>query len=316
MPRRNIRHNLSFASHPKAKYWSDENELKPWQVRKNSGKKFKFDCPTCGHTFEAAPSNIRNGRWCGFCGNQRLCDNRDCDVCSVKSFASHPGSKNWSNENELKPWQVFKGSTKKYIFDCPECLHSSVKSPNQVVYCDGCVFCAGQRLCSNEDCDECYNKSFAISDMAKYWSDKNKLTPRDVSITSSKKCRFDCNVCDHTFDCSLANIARGNFCPYCANSKLCTNDDCDACRNNSFESCPRSDHWSSKNKVSPRQVFKGSIKKYEFNCPYCNQIYKATLNSVTKGSWCNCKCNKTETLLFEYLQSILDCKVVHQKKFK
>ena len=35
--------NKSFASHPKAKYWSDKNKLKPHQVALNSHKKYWFD---------------------------------------------------------------------------------------------------------------------------------------------------------------------------------------------------------------------------------------------------------------------------------
>ena len=34
----------SFASHEKAQYWSDKNELKPKQVMKGSHKKYIFDC--------------------------------------------------------------------------------------------------------------------------------------------------------------------------------------------------------------------------------------------------------------------------------
>ena len=34
----------SFASHEKSKYWSDKNELKPYQVSKNSHKKYLFNC--------------------------------------------------------------------------------------------------------------------------------------------------------------------------------------------------------------------------------------------------------------------------------
>ena len=39
----------SFASHPKAKYWSDKNEKKPEDVHLQSNKKFIFDCEDCGH---------------------------------------------------------------------------------------------------------------------------------------------------------------------------------------------------------------------------------------------------------------------------
>jgi hypothetical protein len=34
----------SFASHEKAKYWSDNNELKPNEISKGSDKKCYFNC--------------------------------------------------------------------------------------------------------------------------------------------------------------------------------------------------------------------------------------------------------------------------------
>jgi hypothetical protein len=33
-------YNRSFATHPKSKYWSSKNEVEPYQVLKNSNKKY------------------------------------------------------------------------------------------------------------------------------------------------------------------------------------------------------------------------------------------------------------------------------------
>ena len=41
----------SFASHPKAKFWSIKNTVKPEDVKLNSSKKYVFDCE-CGHEIE------------------------------------------------------------------------------------------------------------------------------------------------------------------------------------------------------------------------------------------------------------------------
>ena len=45
-----IPYEKSFASHEKAQFWSDKNELNPNEVALNSNKKFWFNC-NCGHTF-------------------------------------------------------------------------------------------------------------------------------------------------------------------------------------------------------------------------------------------------------------------------
>src|SRR5437868_9257840 len=52
-----IPYEKSFASHDKAKYWSDKNELKPFQVYLSTHTKFLFDCP-CGHEILMSPNDI------------------------------------------------------------------------------------------------------------------------------------------------------------------------------------------------------------------------------------------------------------------
>jgi hypothetical protein len=45
-------YNRSFAIHPKSIYWSSKNNVKSYQVLKNSNKKYLFDCIDCGHELE------------------------------------------------------------------------------------------------------------------------------------------------------------------------------------------------------------------------------------------------------------------------
>ena len=105
----NIPFEKSFASHEKAKFWSNKNELKPEQVYKVTAKKYYFDCDKCGHDFYMSLSHI-SGRnsWCPYCSNKKLCGNKDCKDCFEKSFASHEKSVFWSNKNEEKPEFVLK----------------------------------------------------------------------------------------------------------------------------------------------------------------------------------------------------------------
>ena len=110
----------SFTSHPKSKYWSEENEIVPRNVFKSSGKKYKFDCDKCNHEFEISLSVVNGGTFCPYCANHRLCKN-DCTICEEKSFASHPKSKYWSDKNDILPRNVFKSANKKYKFNCPNC---------------------------------------------------------------------------------------------------------------------------------------------------------------------------------------------------
>lgn len=122
----------SFASHPKSKYWSKNNNLQPRFIFKKSGQKFEFDCK-CGHSFLKEIKLItKRNSWCPYCVNQKLCNDLNCEMCFNNSFAFHPASKYWSKTNKIKPRFVFKKSGKKYKFKC-EYDHYFDGSPNNIV---------------------------------------------------------------------------------------------------------------------------------------------------------------------------------------
>ena len=109
------------------------------------------------------------------CSSKRLCDNVDCQTCFEKSFSSHEKSKYWSVKNgDVKPIQVFKGSSNKYWFDCI-CGHSFESALGNIATSNQwCPYCSNppHKLCE-KDCQRCFEKSFASHEKSKYWSDKN-----------------------------------------------------------------------------------------------------------------------------------------------
>lgn len=208
--------NKSFASHPKSQYWDyEKNELTPRQVFKSSDKKYWFNCNKCLHCFEASLLHVTQNNWCSYCGNQKLCD-QDCQTCFDRSFASHPKAKYWNYEkNDLTPRQCFKSSSKKNWFNCDKCLHSFDKALTQISSGYWCPYCSKQKLCGNNDCLLCYEKSFASHVNAKFWDyKKNKLMPRQLFKTSGKKCWFICKN-SHNFESTLYNVSNGKFCGLC-----------------------------------------------------------------------------------------------------
>ena len=105
--------------------WSDKNELKPYEATYGSNKKFKFDCKKCGHEFQVPLGEVtKRNRWCPYCSNRRLCGKEECVFCFDKSFASFHDKEKlncWSDNNELKPYEIHKSSDKKIKFDCNKC---------------------------------------------------------------------------------------------------------------------------------------------------------------------------------------------------
>ena len=309
----------SFASHDKSKYWSEKNgDVKPRQVFKSSHKKYWFNCE-CGHQFECALSNITALKpcWCPYCANKKLCEKEGCPSCFEKSFASHEKLKYWSEKNgDVKPRQVFKGTHNKYWFNC-DCGHQFESSLNSVTGNSWCPYCGSgnKQLCEKEDCQTCFEKSFASHDKSEFWSEKNcDVKPRQVFKSSGNKYWFDCDTCGHQFESGLHSITgMKSWCPYCANppQKICKKKDCQTCFEKSFSSHEKSKYWSDKNDdVKPRQVFKGSNNKYWFNCD-CGHQFESILKNITAlNSWCPYCANPSQKLCENK-----DCQICFDKSF-
>jgi very-short-patch-repair endonuclease len=210
----------SFASHEKSKYWSIKNgDIKPRYVNKGSDKKYWFKCE-CEHEFEQSLDKITGknmNRWCAYCTNQKLCDDDNCKKCFDKSFASHAKANQWNYEKNIgfKPRNIFTYSDKEYWFIC-DCKHEFKKSIKNVSISEKCEYCSGQKLCQDNECDDCFNKSFASHSMLKFWINKDNINPRNIFKCSDTKCWFKCEN-NHEFDISLSNLANNRWCPICKN---------------------------------------------------------------------------------------------------
>lgn len=208
---------------------------------------------------------------------KKLCGIIECSICYNRSFAMHPKSQFWSSKNELEPYEVFKCSNKKYWFDCTDCGHEIQLQLGNIINGQWCSYCNKDKLCNSNNCNFCFNKSFASHPMANGWSSKNELSARNISKSSDSKYWFDCINCNHSFEARLYSIKNENHCPYCTNQKLCDNE-CQLCFNKSCASHQMSKAWSDKNEIIPRMMFLQSNKKCIFNCLKCNHEYETTIH--------------------------------------
>lgn len=304
----------SFASHEKSQYWNKEKngDKNPSIICKSTSKKYWFDCSECNHIFESKIIDItrlNNSTWCPFCSNNKLCNDANCKFCFEKSFASHLKSQYWNKEKNgyATPRNIFKGTSKRYWLNCIDCNHVfkgkifSISHENS-----WCCFCANRKLCDDETCQLCFEKSFAYYERSKIWSSKNgDVTPRQVFKGTQAKYWFKCHDCNHEFQ-SMPNdmIRTNNGCPFCTNCKLCTDETCKICFEKSFASHEKSLYWNKEKNVNinPRQIFKGTIKKYWFDCDNCKSTFKSKINHITfSKSWCPYCVNKTESKLYDIL---------------
>jgi hypothetical protein len=255
---------------------------------------------------------------CFLTGNKPCAQTENCNICYEKSFANHPKSEFWSIRNESKPWQFKKQSNKKFWFKCDKSDHEFETALNNICGGKWCPFpcCGNQRLCSDENCEICFDASFASSNKAEFWSINNDLKPRNVFKNTAKKFWFKCDKSDHEFESELLSITnQGSWCPYlcCCNplKKLCSDEDCLMCFNASFASSDKAEFWSSKNTLTPREVSKSNGSKYWFKCKNGHD-FEITLHNVTQqNSWC-AKC----TLWQNQIECIQIIEQITDKEFK
>lgn len=255
---------------------------------------------------------------CHFGGNsRRLCNVEECMYCFHRSFECNPKSKFWSLKNDVPARLSFLNSNKKAKFDC-ECGHEFEAVLNSISSKGSwCPYCSpfNGKLCFDSKCLLCFNKSFASHEKAKFWSNKNKLKAREVSLYSHKKFKFDCE-CGHEFEKVLSNISNGQWCPYCSipGKKLCGNPDCLNCFSRSFASHKKSKYFSPKNGISVLLIFLGSSSiKFLFDCEKGHE-FSTKIARVADGIWCPLCYYKTEEKVFMFLKTLFPS-IEREKKF-
>jgi len=139
-----------------------------------------------------------------------------------EQFSTHPKSAFWvyeKNGTTIPEHIKCKNQSQKFWFKCPTCNHEFDTKVRSITTGSWCGFCGNKRLCKRNDCLICFDKSFASSDKAIYWSNKNKVNPRDVYKSCNKKFLFDCQ-CGLEISVSLNNISNGNrWCKKCGRDR-------------------------------------------------------------------------------------------------
>jgi very-short-patch-repair endonuclease len=211
----------SFASNKKALDWhSTKNENNtPRTVSLNDHQKYWFNCGKCKHDFDISLNKVNSGRWCRYCANQARCDDEKCQFCFKHSFASHKKAQFWHpTKNKISPRSVALKDDKKYWFICQKCEHDFDISPSSIDRNNWCSFCSNKRRCNNQNCQFCFDNSFASSEKAQFWHPtKNENSPRDVALCDNDKYWFICER-HHEFKMGLNKISsEGNWCRFCKN---------------------------------------------------------------------------------------------------
>ena len=179
---------------------------------------------------------------------------------------------------------------------------------------DKCLYGGSYRkLCTSEECDLCYNLSFASHEKSKFLADENGIDARNILKGTNKEYIFICNdnKCNHKFKMSADLVTKKKkptWCPFCANRRLCGDINCKICILKSFASHEKSKFWSIDNEKKPHEVTKYSNKKFKFDCDICKHQFMGILYPITRGNtWCpfctNKKLCNVESCLFCFNKS-------------
>lgn len=141
-------------------------------------------------------------------------------------------------------------------------------------------------LCGEASCKTCYERSFATHPRASCWSSHNEFRAIQVTKSSNKKYKFDCEDCGHEIQLMLCNVTKGQWCKYCNSDGICDEENCLFCYQKSFASHPMSESWSTRNNILARQISRRSDKKFWFDCVDCKHSFQSVLYSVNNDKHC------------------------------
>lgn len=188
-----------------AKEWDYEKNypLRPEDVTMSDRRVFYWECSKCGNKFKSRVVGRR-----GFDKKYFRCRKCHHSPKKNKSLAEiNPElAKEWhpTKNGKLTPYDVAVSSIKEVWWECPKC---------------GYVWKA--KICHRNNkqspCFKCKSLAYVNPLLASEWNYKKngKLTPENVSFSSSKIIQWTCRRCHTDFAARISNRNAGNDCPKC-----------------------------------------------------------------------------------------------------
>ena len=176
------------------KYWDwDKNIINPYHVSKSSNKKVWIKCIKKDYhgSYEISCANFKVGYRCSYCSKNNLVHPKD----SFAQYHINNTDKNfiekyWSNKNIIDPWEISPNSKTKIYIKCQN--NKEHEYQTKATY-----FTIGHRCpyCNNRKVHIKNSFGYLYPEKAKYWSDKNKLSPYEIPPFTNKKYWFKCENC-------------------------------------------------------------------------------------------------------------------------
>jgi len=311
-----IHQSLLYTHLEIVKQWhpTKNGDLKPEDFTSGSNEKICWLCENtcdygCKHEWKTTISNRTRGTGCPYCyGNHKHCIHQSL-------LYTHPEiSKQWhpTKNGDLKPEDFTSGSNEKILWLCENtcdygCKHewkTTIKNRTRGI---GCPYCYGNHK-------HCIHESLLYThpEIAKqFHPTKNAdLKPENFTHGCHEKvwwrCENSCEYgCKHEWKTTISNKINGTGCPYCSNysKKFCIHDSLLY----THPEISKQWHPTKNGNLKPENFTYGSRQKIWWLCNKNeNHEWKTTINKRTNNRNCpHCK-NKTEFILYEFLNEHFD----------
>lgn len=187
----------------------EKNNKTPYEVSITDKQMYYFKCPRNLHESELSHINkFHTGK----------CKNIHCKKC--ESFAQVMIDKIgeeefwniWDPENTINPWDYSSHSKTKGKFLCYKGHTYEQGFPEKAHQNQGCPYCSNRKICKEN--------SLGVQDPFVFdiWSDKNSITPYDLSPSSGIKVWWKCKDGKHEdyYRSPATSRNRDFVCPQCA----------------------------------------------------------------------------------------------------
>ena len=142
--------------------------------------------------------------------------------------------------------------------------------------------------CNNRKANHTNSLEVLYPEMAKMYSNKNKL-PASLAVTAHSAMYFwKCDVCDNEFEKNMGDMLRthklntkSRGCPYCGNKRISYE------RSLAYVRPKVAELYSNKNEKTASEVFAHSDKRVWWKCPKGHE-WKAMINDVSENSCPTC----------------------------
>lgn len=169
--------------------WDDElNKISTDLVSSSTNEKYWFKCPKGIHeSRKICVRNVING----YKNRGYYCT---CHACnSIGQFIEDNYGKEyldkiWSDKNIKSPFEIEYSSKQRIWLKCQDdTTHPDYDlSANNFHKSHSCPYCINKRVCTTNSFD------YKYPNIAKYWSDKNSISPKECVYTGTKKYYFKC----------------------------------------------------------------------------------------------------------------------------